>query len=114
MSERTERIVKNEALHRDVNERVRQVEDRMSARGLLEPRTLDEYFCECGLGDCMEKIRLTREEYEEVRSSPIRFAIMPEHLIADVERVLTQNERFAMIEKVAGEREIATARHPRT
>jgi hypothetical protein len=110
---REDRIVRNEALYRELNERVSEVEEDLSARGVVEAAEVGEYFCECGLNDCMEKIRLTRTEYEAVRASPFRFAIQPEHLIADVERVVSQNERFTVIEKLEGERELVLENDPR-
>ena len=111
---REDRIVRNEALYRELNERVNEVEEDLSARGVVEAEEVGEYFCECGLDDCTEKIRMTREEYEAVRASPIRFAIKPEHLVADVERVISQNERFAVIEKRVGDRELVLERDPRS
>ena len=105
---REDRIIRNEALFRELNERVREIEDDMSMRGLVEAEPYSEYFCECGLDDCMEKIRLAREEYEEARSDSRRFVILPDHLIADVERVVHREDgRYAIVEKLEGERELA-------
>jgi hypothetical protein len=109
---REDRIVRNEALYRELNERVNEVEEDLSARGVVESEEIGEYFCECGLDDCVAKIEMTQAEYEAVRASPIRFAVKPEHLIADVERVVSQNERFAVVEKRVGEREIALDHEP--
>ena len=110
---REDRIVRNEALYRELNERINEIGEDLSTRGVVEPVEVDEYFCECGLDNCLEKIRLTQAEYEGVRASPIRFAIKPEHLIADVERIVEQNDRFAVIEKLVGERELVLDRDPR-
>ena len=105
---REDRIIRNEALYRELNERVREMEEDMSLRGLVEPEPYSEYFCECGLEDCMDKIRLSREEYEEARSDSKRFVILPDHLIADVERVVHRvDDRYAIVEKLEGERELA-------
>ena len=107
---REDRIVRNEALYRDLNERVRELEDDMSLRGLVEPEPYSEYFCECGLEECMEKIRLTPEEYEEARKDSTLFVILPDHLIADVERVVHREDgRYAIVEKLEGERELASS-----
>jgi hypothetical protein len=105
---REERIIRNEALYRELNERVREVEEDMTLRGIVEAEPYSEYFCECGLEDCMEKVRLSPEEYEEARSDSRRFVILPDHLIADVERVVHREEgRFVIVEKLEGERELA-------
>jgi len=105
---REDRIIRNEALYRELNERVREIEEDMELRGLVEAEPYSEYFCECGLEDCMDKIRLSPEEYADARSGPRRFVILPDHLIADVERVVYRADgRFAIVEKLGGERELA-------
>ena len=109
---REDRIARNEVLHREVNERVRQVEEELSAGGLLEPFDVSEYFCECGLDDCMEKVRVRSTEYEGVRAHPARFFVLPDHVIADVEMVVDRNERFVVVEKLEGERAIAVESAP--
>lgn len=114
MSSREERITRNEVLHREVNERMRQIEADLRARGVVEPRDLDEYFCECGIDNCMEKIHLSADEYEDVRSSPVRFAVLRDHVIPDVERVVEDRERFVTVEKLAGEQALARHTDPRS
>lgn len=106
---REDRIARNEVLHREVNERVRQVEQSLTARGVVEPLEEGEYFCECGLDDCAEKVRVRIEEYEQVRSHPARFFVMSDHVIADVETVVARNERFVVVEKHEGEDVLARA-----
>ena len=114
MGIREERIARNEVLHREVNERMRQIEAGLSSRGVVEPRELDEYFCECGIDDCMEKIHLSADEYEGVRSNPVRFAVLPEHVIGDVERVVADHGRFVSVEKLPHEQTIARQNDPRS
>jgi hypothetical protein len=111
---REDRIARNEVLYRELNERVHVVEEELSAEGVVEQEQLGEYFCECGLDDCTEKILMTQTEYETLRSSPFRFAVVPEHLVADVERVVDQNERFTTVEKLERERVIALEHDPRS
>jgi hypothetical protein len=48
---------------------------------------------------CTRTIRLNLQEYEEVRSQPGRFVIVPGHEILDVERVVEAGERYDVIEK---------------
>ena len=103
---REDRIIRNEALFRELNERVREIEATLTAGGVAEPSDFSEVFCECGLDDCTAKIRLTHDEYERVRSNPLHFAIVPGHQIAAVERVIDTNQRFVTVEKLEGEREL--------
>jgi hypothetical protein len=92
--QRARRIARNEALFREVNERVQDVSE---GSGLDEV----DFLCECGNADCTESVALSRSEYEQVRSDPLRFAIAPGHAIEDVEDVVSQNDRFHVVRKRA-------------
>ncbi len=93
MSSRAERIAKNEALFREVNERIREV---TSGAGEVE------FLCECGDDACTRPISVSLPEYEQLRANPAQFAIAIDHEIPEVEDVVSQNERFAVVEKHAG------------
>ena len=70
-AEQEKRVAANESLFRLVNERVEESHDRVGMTGT------QDYFCECGDAGCTDRVRLTRDEYERVRSNPRRFAIAP-------------------------------------
>jgi len=63
-------------------------------------RDRGEYACECGHGACVSLIYLTHDEYEGVRLDATHFAIAPDHENPEFETVLSQNDRFAIVEKV--------------
>jgi hypothetical protein len=92
MDPRTERVGKNEAVFREVNERINDVTREDTA----------EYLCECGNATCTETIQMTVAEYEGVRADPTHFAVLPGHEIPDVEDVVARNERFLVVRKKAG------------
>jgi hypothetical protein len=104
---RKHQIARNEALFREVNERVDEVSGGRSTE-------MTEFLCECGNAECTEAIALRDEEYERVRSDPLLFAIRPGHEIPDVEDVLDSNERFRIVRKHAGEGVIARLTDPRS
>lgn len=97
MSEREERIGRNEALFREVNERV----DRLSKDFQLTDEAMG-ILCECGDSSCHEKIEITGSEYEAVRSDSTHFAVVPGHVAPDVETVIAENKRFAVVRKDEG------------
>ncbi len=106
-----ERMVKNEALFRDVNERMRTID-----RGLGVPPNEEDrwaFICECVNVNCADRIELTLDEYEQARARSDRFIVVPRHERPDVERVIRRNERFAVVEKHPGSRDIAEATDPR-
>jgi hypothetical protein len=103
---RADRIARNEALFRDVNERINTLSDETD-------RELIEFLCECGDEDCVARIQLTRAEYEQVRSDPVLFAVAPGHRVPQVERVVAENERFETVRKLPGEQALARETSPR-
>src|SRR6266508_1243708 len=96
MDTREQRIAKNETLFREVNERIESINVRIGATEEAD------FICECGRDDCTKPITMSLAEYEAVRSNPATFAILPGHENIDLERVLEQNERYAVVEKHPG------------
>ena len=88
------------------------IEGATDSFGADEP--LAVYLCECGDPDCEGHISLTRAEYEAVRRHGARFAIALDHENPEVERVVVETERYAVIEKLPGPRaEYAHVTDPR-
>lgn len=105
------RAGENEVLYREVNERVRGLNEHF---GLDDPDGLVDFVCECAALECAERIRLTIEEYEELRDNPIRFAVRHGHERLDVEDVVEQRERYTVVEKHPGApAELAAEEDPR-
>jgi hypothetical protein len=94
MSEREHRLVENEALFRSVNERI---EDIQSNLGVGLPEC--DWVCECGNGDCFERLRLSESEYERIRSHSHWFLLKPGHEIPDVERIAEDHGTYLVVEK---------------
>lgn len=90
---REERVARNESLFREVNERIKDVSEGVATASETD------FVCECGDAECTEPVSLTRVEYEEVRSDPTHFAILPGHVHPDIEVVIARNERFAVVAK---------------
>jgi hypothetical protein len=98
MSEREHRIGLNEAVFREVNERIEDFVERFD----LREQPLD-LICECGDESCRERISMTHAEYEEVRSDPRQFAVFPGHEYGDVEDVVARRQGYDIVRKRAGE-----------
>jgi hypothetical protein len=99
---RAQRLAENEALAREVNERVGEV----AASWYGEDEQL-EFVCECSLDDCSDRVRLRLAEYSHVRSSPLWFVLMPEHLVPEIERELERIGAYSVVEKVGAGRDVA-------
>lgn len=102
-----ERAAQNESIFRDANERV---EERLGELTLEEGRS--PFLCECEDIRCRAMLRLTREEYEQVRSRPNRFMIAPGHPYTDA-HVVAEDTRFLVIEKAGRAGAVAKELDPR-
>jgi hypothetical protein len=109
MKERLERTARNEALLRQVNERMEELDEAAEEHGWVPDDGLFDFYCECGReGGCSTKIALTLEEYERVRGQDDRFALARGHETPALERVVEENDRFVIVDKVpAAERFVA-------
>jgi hypothetical protein len=86
---RDERRARNEALFREVNERIEELSSDES-----EQEASLEVVCECGRNDCTELLEVTRAQYEAVRSDPRRFLVLPGHEHTDTARVVERTAAF--------------------
>ena len=109
MSEMTreERLAKNEALFREVNERVKEL-------AVSELSDRSDVLCECSDANCLATIELTVGEYEAVRAHGTRFALTPGHEDASVETVVERTERFLVVEKRDEAADVAQDLDPRS
>jgi len=94
LGERDRRIGENEAIFRQVNERVSELNRSFSV--VLER---GDYLCECGDEECVERIALTPEEYERVRADPTQFVVKPGHVAPDVEDVVRAEPEYRIVRK---------------
>jgi len=107
MSERERRIGMNEALFRQVNERISELGDGYEAPTL-------EIICECGDIDCGDRFEIAQQAYEQLRSDPTLFAVIPGHEIPDVEDVVEESHQYLVVRKHAGDpAQVARATDPR-
>jgi hypothetical protein len=108
--ERAERIGLNEAVFREVNERISDLAGQFG----LDQEPLD-LVCECGDPACVERISISRDAYEQLRSDPTHFAVFPGHEQPDVESVVERNGPYDVVRKhEGGPAEVARGTDPRS
>jgi hypothetical protein len=93
MDTREIKIAKTEALFRDVNERIAETSERFDSDEA-------EFMCECGDPGCAERLEVSLEEYEDVRSDATTFLLNPEHIEPDVEKIVRERAGYAIVRKV--------------
>jgi hypothetical protein len=97
MSERERRLGLNEAVFREVNERIEDLAERFNIRDQLD------LICECGDENCTERISMAHAEYEELRSDPRQFAVLSGHVYGNIEEVVERREGYDIVRKRKGE-----------
>jgi hypothetical protein len=90
-------MARNEALLREVNERIHEVGERLQ---VLPDDELLDFRCECGRPECEEFVSLTASEYQRVRSDNDRFAIVPGHEDPAIERIVERADRYVVVDKL--------------
>ena len=103
-----ERIARNEAIFRDVNEAIE------AGRWPGEESSPIAFRCECGRLGCSRLIELTSAEYEEIRSHPRRFLIAPDHEMPETEDVVERRRDYQVVQKREAAGEMAEAKDPRS
>jgi hypothetical protein len=98
------RASKNQSLFREVNERI---ED------LAGDASFSTFVCECMNEACDESVALTVEEYEHIRADSNRFFVRPGHDVPDVEVVVEETERYAVVAKLGAGQPVAERLDPR-
>jgi hypothetical protein len=93
MADREVRMAHTEALFRDVNERIAESAKRFRAEEA-------EFVCECADPGCAERVPASLDAYEDVRSEPTHFLLVPGHENTQIERVIERpHRRLAVVEK---------------
>jgi hypothetical protein len=105
-----EKIARNNALFRDAND---EIESAATDFGLDDGRIVP-FICECSDERCTQIIRLTLAEYRHVRSNRRWFAHAPQHeqAIPGVVRLVEQEDRFVLVEKVGHAGDVAAELAP--
>ena len=109
MDPRQERLARNEALFREVNESVRAI---AAVHG--DDDHVYEFYCECSNGDCTFQLRSTLADYESVRANPTRFLVAPEHALPEIEVVVQRSDAWWVVEKQGEPGELVEELDPRT
>ncbi len=86
---------KHQALSREVNERVRDINEPVEQVGGVV-----EFVCECAQPGCSEHLRMSLSDYEEIRRVPTHFAVAAgmEHVFPDVERIFAKRDGYFVVE----------------
>jgi hypothetical protein len=91
-STEAEKIARNEALFREVNERIAETAVRFEADDA-------SFVCECAESACTERVDVTIAQYERVRADGATFLLVPGHEDERIETVVDAEDGHAVVEK---------------
>jgi hypothetical protein len=98
---REERIARNNATFRDANEHIG------AAAGAYGVDSPVPFICECADAHCSEIVRLTLEQYEEVRADSRYFLNVPGH--QDAAEIVAERDGYVIVEKLGRAGDIVEA-----
>jgi hypothetical protein len=106
------RRASNEAIFREVNERIEELSKRT---GIDEDDSLlPGFVCECSDDACTELMEVTYSQYEAVRENPRRFLLLAGHEDSDVEDVVDRYDGVLVVQKRIEASEVALEQDPRS
>ena len=108
MDERDRRLAENEALFREVNERVEALGHH------LGPNVPYEFLCECANVDCTFRITLPLSVYESVRADTRQFVVLPLHYTPEIEELVVEAETYWVVRKTGEAGEYVDELDPRS
>jgi hypothetical protein len=94
MPPRDERAIRNEALFREVNVHIADLEERVHATGELLP-----LVCECVRTGCSAPLEVEPSVFNRVRENPLQFLVAPGHEELEVESVVERRTGYLIVEK---------------
>jgi hypothetical protein len=109
INERQEKGGRNQALFRDVNERI----EKLTIADAVPTSETWDFLCECANTECVATISLTYDAYEAVRRIPTRFVVLPGHVYPEIERIVDENGGYVIVEKFGEGGKMTVARDPR-
>jgi hypothetical protein len=110
--EETTDVARVQSLFRDVNERIRGLNEEFEP--LVET---GEWFCECADPTCFERLEMTQEEYDAIRRHPDRFPVIPGHEVIGAERVtqiVSRHSNYLVVENLDIQADVAWNTRRRT
>jgi hypothetical protein len=93
MSVSLERLARNQALFREVNERLLELSEGFHNGSM-------QFVCECSNEDCTQTVNLNHKEYESVRARSTFFVVASGHEILEVEKIIDHRDGWTIVQKV--------------
>ena len=87
------RVRENQAVFREVNERIAEI-------SRLQRESGSDFLCECGEETCATTLPLDLSEYDAVRQDSGSFLVEPGHTVDGVNRLVERRGRYDLVKQV--------------
>jgi hypothetical protein len=102
------RLVDNELVFREYNERIQHGFDNLDRLARQEGRhdlvfQDDEplhFYCECSDENCVKRIQMKPSEYSQVHEKRNRFVAIDGHDVPEIERIVSRTLDYIVVEKM--------------
>ena len=95
-----ERNARAQVLYRDVNDRIREMDESFQEHGRIT------VLCECGRG-CDERLELAVDDYDRIRRESTHFLVKTPHFAHEVDRVVEDRGSWLLVEAFGAAAEVA-------
>jgi hypothetical protein len=115
MEPRVSQLAKNEALFRQVNERLVELTKVLSSRAGFPSEPLDGLVCECADPLCLVRVgQVSMADYEAVRGNPTLFIVAPGHVTPEAHTVQEQRAYWFVAKNEGMAAEVVRELDPRS
>ena len=108
VDDREARLARNEALFREVNERIEDL-----ALSHDDEDHVYEFLCECSNVGCDLRLQVPLSTYEQARADSAVFIVAPGHDLPEIEEVIERGDGFQLVRKEGEAAELAEETNPR-
>ena len=95
---RENRVARNHALFRDVNERIYSLTEEFGSHPADDGLSL-AFVCECGNVGCTSQVLVETDDYFRIRSNPAHFVVLAGHELPEVEQVVDACDSYVVVER---------------
>lgn len=108
MSLSEQRMAENEVVFRQNNEKIQRGFESIKTVAIEEKEAASyerydnpvPFYCECSDENCHKRVQLSPSRYREIHIKRNRFVIVPGHQVVSIEKVITEEKEYSIVEKL--------------
>lgn len=101
------KLAQNEVVFKEANKKVYEGLEKLQKSGsksyisvIKDGLSIPLHFlCECSDEKCIQRIVISPNKFKNLHATPTRFVILPGHEVKTIERIITKNKKYEVVEK---------------